>query len=307
MNAQLNRREFISTTAVAAAAVTGLAAASGSLAAQEERKPAPRPWPVGCFNRPWAEKKNWDYDVALKGIKEAGYDITGLLTRSAKEPLIGSDATPEYLEKLKQRIEKHRLKPILGALRLKNDLPLDDQIKDARKQIDNGKVIGIEYLLTFGADKPEHFENYYKLMRDTAAYAQQRMVKVVLKPHGGASGAAEEIIRCLDKVNHTNFKVWFDAGNIIYYTGKDPVEELKPVLGHVTGLCAKDCDAKGGNVWLEFGKGKVNFPALFRELKRVGFDGPVMMECCERGETPEEVTAHARKNREYIQQIIAAA
>ena len=62
-------------------------------------------WPIGCFNRPWiADEKNWGYDVALDGIKTAGYRLTGLLTRTANEPLLGSDATPEYLAELKKKI-----------------------------------------------------------------------------------------------------------------------------------------------------------------------------------------------------------
>ena len=52
---------------------------------------------------------------------------------------------------------------------------------------------------------------------------------IVLKPHGGGSGASEEILRCLEKVAHANFKIWYDAGNIIYYTGKDPLAELEPI------------------------------------------------------------------------------
>jgi len=261
-------------------------------------------WPIGCFNRPWTGK-NWGYDVALEGIKSAGYKLTGLLARSAKEPFTGSDATPEYLSELKKKIATHGLGVNMAALRTKAELPLDEQVKDMRRQIDNGKLVGVEFLLTFGAAKAEHFENYCKLMGDAAAYSQERGLKLVLKPHGGASGAADEIITCMDKVKHPNFKIWFDAGNIIYYTGKDPVEQLKPVVQHVTGFCAKDCDQKGGNVWLEFGTGKVDFPAVFGELKRAGFSGPIMVECCARGETAEAVTANARKNREYLEKVIA--
>ena len=175
-----------------------------------------------------------------------------------------------------------------------------------RKQIDNGKFVGVEFLLTFGVNKSEHYDNYYKLMRDAAAYSQERKLKLVLKPHGGASGASEEIIRCLDQVQHSNFKIWFDAGNIIFYTGKDPLEQLKPIARYVTGFCAKDCDGQHGSVWLEFGTGKVDFPAVFREMKQAGFNGPVMVECCALGDTPEIVTANARKNREYLEKIFAA-
>jgi sugar phosphate isomerase/epimerase len=263
-------------------------------------------WPIGCFNRPWSgEKHNWGLDTAFDGMKAAGYKLTGLLTRSAKEPLLGSDATPEYLAGLKKRIADRGLTVNMGALRNKNELPLDAQIKDMRKQIDNGKEVGVQFLLTFGVDKPEHFDNYYKLMQDAAAYAQERGLKLVLKPHGGASGASEEIVRCLDKVKHPNFKIWFDAGNIIYYTGKDPVEQLKPIVQHVTGFCAKDCDKQGGTVWLEFGTGKVNFRSVFAEMKKGGFNGPVMVECCALGETPEAVTANARKNREFLANLFA--
>jgi sugar phosphate isomerase/epimerase len=297
----MNRRQFIQTTALTATAVLSLRTAPAA------EKPAGANWPIGCFNRPWLGDKNkWDYDTALDGIKAAGYKLTGMLTRTGKEPFIGSDATPDYLAELKKRIAARGLAVNMGALRVKFDLPLTDQIKDIRQQIDNGKTMGVEFLLTFGANNQGQYEDYYKLMQDASAYAQERGLKVVLKPHGGASGAAEEIMRCLDKVKHPNFKIWFDAGNIIYYTGKDPLEQLKPIAQQVTGFCAKDCEKPNSSVWLEFGAGKVDFRAVFTELKRAGFNGPVMVECCALGDTPEIVTASARKNREYLEKLFAA-
>ncbi len=297
----MNRRQFLHTSTLAAA--TGaLLPLNPLLAAQ---KSAGVSWPIGCLNRPWlGTTRKWDYDTALDGIKAAGYKLTGMLTRTPKEPFIGSDATPEYLAQLKQKIAARGLRVNMGALRIKFNLPPEEQIKDVRQQIDNGKTMGVEFLLTFGAGNAREYDDYYKLMRDAAPYAQERGLKVVLKPHGGASGAAEEIQRCLDKVGHPNFKIWFDAGNIVYYTGKDPVEQLKPIANQVTGFCAKDCDKERGSVWLEFGTGKVDFRAVFAELKRAGFNGPIMVECCALGDTPEIVTANARKNREYLENLL---
>jgi sugar phosphate isomerase/epimerase len=103
----------------------------------------------------------------------------------------------------------------------------------------DGKTVGVEFLLTFGVNNAAQYDDYYKLMQDAAAYSQERGLKLVLKPHGGASGAAEEMMRCLEKVKHPNFKIWFAAGNILYYTGKDPLEELKPLAHQVTGFCAE--------------------------------------------------------------------
>jgi sugar phosphate isomerase/epimerase len=298
----MNRRTFLQTTAMTAAA----AALSSCATTQTASKSKGVNWPIGCFNRAWSgDKRNWGYDAALDGMKAAGYKLTGLLTRNPKEPFIGSDATPEYLHELKNKIAAHGLTVNMGALRTKNELPLDSQIKDMRQQIDNGRLVGVQFLLTFGVDKPEFYETYYKLMHDAAAYSQERGMKLVLKPHGGASGAAEEIIRSMEKVRHPNFKIWFDAGNIIYYLGKDPLEQLKPIVQHVTGFCAKDCDGQKGSVWLEFGTGKVDFPAVFGEMKKAGFNGPVMVECCALGETQEIVTENARKNREYLERLFA--
>lgn len=296
----MSRRHFLQSSTVATAATS-----LGAFSASADSKSAQ--WPIGCFNRPWVnEKKGWDYDVALDGIKAAGYKWTGLLTRSKTEPFTGSDATQEYLAGLKKKIAARGLKVNMSALRTKNDLPLKEQIKDVRQQIDNGKFVGVESMLTFGVDKAEHFENYYKLMRDAAAYSSEHGIKLVLKPHGGGSGASEEIIRCMDKVKHPNFKIWYDAGNIIYYTGKDPLEQLKPIAQYVTGFCAKDCDKQKGNVWMEFGTGGVDFKAVFGELKKAGFNGPVMVECCVQGETPQIISANARKNREFLERLFAS-
>ena len=260
-------------------------------------------WPIGCFNRPWAK---WSYDQTLDGIKAAGYRWTGLLTRTKNDPFIGAEATPEYLDTLKQKIASRGLKANMAALRSRHNIPVAESIREVRQQIDNTKHLEIEYLLSFGADKPDEFDHFYHVMADAAAYAQDQGIKLVLKPHGGGSGAAEEILRCLEKVKHPNFKIWYDAGNIIHYTGKDPVAELEPIAKFVTGFCAKDCAQQKGDVMIQFGDGKVDFQAVFAKLKNAGFNGPVMVECAAPGQTPDEVTANARANRKFLEKVFAS-
>ena len=141
---------------------------------------------------------------------------------------------------------------------------------------------------------------------DAAAFAHERGIKLVMKPHGGGSGSSQEIVAAMKAVAHPNFKIWYDAGNIIYYTGKDPIEEFKPIAEHVTGFCAKDCGAPKGDVMIQFGTGKVNFAAMFRAMKSAGFSGPLMVECCQIGATPQETMANARANREFLERTLAS-
>ena len=291
----MKRREFLQHTILG-----GTAAALGLSAARA--LDARVSWPIGCFNRPWT---TWSFDETLTQIKAAGYQTTGLLTRTKEEPFIGADATPEYLARLKQRLAASGLRANMGALRSRHNIPLDESIKEVRQQIANAETLALPFLLTFGVDKPEEYAHYYKVMRDAAAYAQERRIKLVMKPHGGGSGASDEIVAAMKAVDHPNFKIWYDAGNIIYYTGKNPVEELKPIARHVTGFCAKDCAALKSDVMIQFGAGTVDFAAVFSTLKAAGFDGPIMVECCKVGATPAETMENARANRMFLEKVLA--
>lgn len=305
----MSRRKFIQSATLAAGAL--------ATASCKSMMDSATSWPIGCFNRPWMQKfgtktqpisvpqiANWGFDVALRGIQEAGYPTVGLLTPMPDEPFIGSSATMEYLSGLKKRIAAAGLRSHMGSLRVNLDLELRDAIKDMRLQIDHAQFLGLGWLLTFGTDKKEHYEKYYKMMSDAADYALSARMKLVMKPHGGSSATADEIRRCIRKVNRPNFKIWYDAGNIVYYDGKDPVEELKPIVEYVTGFCAKDCDHQRGSVMIQFGTGKVDFVGVFKVLKAGGFNGPIYVECAG-GKTYEEVTAGARENRLYLEKIFS--
>jgi sugar phosphate isomerase/epimerase len=291
----MNRREFIRGAIIASTA--------GTIIGSEDATAKGVKWPIGCFNRPWTK---WSFDQTLQAIKTAGFKTTGLLTRTREEPFIAADATADYVEALGKRIVANGLVATMGALRSRHDIPLEESIREVRKQIDNARQLKLKYVLSFGADKPEEYAHYFKVMSDAAAYGADKSIKLAMKPHGGISGAADEILQVIKNVNHANFSIWYDAGNIIYYTGKDPVAEIDPIARYVTGFCAKDCAEPKGDVMIQFGSGKVDFGAVFKKLKSAGFDGPVMVECCKVGPTPEETTANARANREFLEKVMAS-
>lgn len=291
----MNRRTFIHQTIIAGTAMM----ISNPIESQAKGVK----WQIGCFNRPWAK---WSFDQTLKGIQSAGYKTTGLLTRTKEEVFIGAAATESYLQNLKTQIASGGLRANMGALSSRHNIPLEDSIREVRKQIDNARFLSLKYVMSFGADNPEEFSHYFKVMSDAAAYAQGKGIGLVMKPHGGISGSSSEILRVIKEVNHRNFSIWYDAGNIIYYTGKDPLAEIEPIARHITGFCAKDCGEVKGDVMIQFGEGKVDFAGVFKKLKATGFKGPVMVECCKIGQTPEETSANARANRQFLEKILAS-
>lgn len=292
-NPSLNRRQFLHRSLLATAATAFL---------HDTANAAGLNWEIGCFNRPWG---NWSYDDALDGMKEAGFKLTGIVGRHKLQPeeLLSTKAANDYLDKLKERIHQRSLKPVMAWINGPSAKNPDDVIKELSKLTDNAKRLGVGTLLSGGPRRGESLEDYARAMSGVAAYAADVGVKLCMKPHGGTG---EEVRRCLELANHPNFMLWYDAGNVIYYKGEDPVGELKQLASKVTGFCAKDCAAKGSPVMIQFGTGMVDFKAVFGVLAKAGFKGPVMIECTGEGASAKEVTQLAIANRDFLKRAFAA-
>jgi sugar phosphate isomerase/epimerase len=252
------------------------------------------PIELGCFNRPWA---NFDYDDALAGMAAAGYTLTGFM-RQQKEALVDADSTPAQMEQLKAQVAKHGLTPstVLGI----NPLGQPDAVEQFKRFIDNVAAAGATYILSCGTGKEEQYDDYYELMRQTCGYAADKGVVMTLKPHGGISATSRELLKATQRVDHPNFHIYYDPGNIHFYTGESAAEDVKLIAEHVVAMCIKDnCRGQRGDVNIEPGTGEVDFEAVFGTLREAGFDGPCLVECLG-GETLEEVNERAKRTHELL-------
>ena len=242
----------------------------------------------------------------LDGVKAAGFGVVGLQTPTKDDLFVASNSA-DYLAALKKKISDRGLRAIQGRIRTRDDGPWDEAAKaDLCRQIDNAVALGIGTLINTGVGKSAQYEGWYGAMAYAAAYGAERGVKIVTKPHGGVTAAATDLLRCLERVNHPNFGIWYDPGNIIYYTGRDPFQEMEPLLGRISAFTAKDCTARNGEVMIQLGGGKVEFAPLFRRLQAAGFQGPVMIEGCAIGDTAEATTRNARATREFLERTMSA-
>ncbi|MEO8075355.1 MAG: TIM barrel protein, partial [Acidobacteriota bacterium] len=186
------------------------------------------------------------------------------------------------------------------------------------------QALGQQYALNLGLEEEDRFVDWCKVLSDAAAFGKERGVQIAVKHHHGLNNTAMDLLGWVKQVNHPNFGIFYDPGNLVYYTGKDPVKQLEIIGPHVTGVVAKDCNAPhfmereigappfgssvtgAGNpeVMIQFGTGKVDFPAFFGKLKGYGFKGPIMVEGTAVGATLEETIANARANREFLEKVL---
>lgn len=314
---QLTRRGVLKRSAAAAAAVTaGRALTADKARAADAPAPEKRPWLVGCYTRPW---DGYDYRVALDAIAQAGYRHAGLMTTKSKTRLVISVATtPDEAQAVAAELKKRKLTvPSVYGGGIPVAKSLKAGIAALRTLIDRCAVVGAKSLL-MGGTGAAHYDAYYKAIAECCDYAADKGMEIAVKPHGGLNATGPQCRKCIERVAHRNFRLWYDPGNIYYYSsGKlNPVEDAAAVDGLVTGMCVKDYRPPK-DVWLTPGTGKVDFPAVLRRLKRGGFTGgPLVVECVERLDpraktktTPEQrlakIAAEARKARLFLEKLVA--
>lgn len=291
-----SRREFLRATA--ALGLAGLAKPSGALAVDETA------YALGCYTRPW---DRFDYRVALDGIAQAGFRYAGLMTAKGKSGiLITVDSTAEAVAAIADEVRQRGLKTlsIYGG-----DFPVAESIAagvDGLKTlIDHCVRCSCPNLLLGGTTDEALVRPYYRVVRECCDYAVTQGVGLSIKPHGGQNATGPQCRRIIEQVGHRNFRLWYDPGNIYYYSdGRlDPVADAATVDGLVVGMSVKDFKPPK-EVLVTPGEGQVDFGAVFARLRRGGFSGgPLVVECLARLDRPSEITAEARKSRQWLEAL----
>ncbi|MHC4735912.1 MAG: sugar phosphate isomerase/epimerase family protein [Planctomycetota bacterium] len=297
---QLSRREFLGQTVRLGTA--GLAA-SCTAASPTLAKKSDGPWQIGCYTRPWGQH---DYRVALDAIAEAGFKYAGLMTTKSKTGLvISASTTLEEAERIGEEVKKRGLAvPSVYGGGIPVEKSLKAGIEGLKKLIDNCTACGAKNLLMGGTGNEKLYKTYYKAIAECCNYAAEKGIGISVKPHGGLNATGPQCRKTVEMVGHRNFRIWYDPGNILYYSNGelDPVADAATVDGLVVGMCIKDY-RHPKDVLVTPGTGKVNFPAVLARLKKGGFTrGPLVVECLERGDL-KQTLAEAKKARRFLEEL----
>jgi len=303
----LSRRHFLGTALKTG--LVGCALAPKLTSIQGVAAPTPAGgWQIGCYTRPWDQ---WDYRVGLDGIAQAGFQYAGIMTAKGKPwVIITADSTPEEVAAIAEEVRKRGLKTlsIYGG-----DFPVAKSVEAGvaglRKLIDHCAICACPNLLLGGTGDEKLVGSYYHVVAECCDYAASQGVGLSVKPHGGQNATGPQCRKLIEQVGHRNFRLWYDPGNIFYYSdGKlDPVDDSATVDGLVAGMSVKDFKPPK-EVMVTPGAGEVNFPRVFANLKKGGFArGPLVVECLARGDDPAKVTAEAKKARQFLEKLTGAS
>ena len=289
---------------------------------------------IGCHTRPFSSFR-LGQDELLDAIKAAGYQSADMIRASVPSAAPAGAAagqsgrgamtpvTPESTAALKQKLAARGLTTTIANLTVPTGVPLAEATAAVRQQVADAHALGQTYAIYLGMGREDQYVHVTKVLSDAAAFGKERGVQIVIKHHHGLNNTSGELVGWVRQVNHPNFSIFLDPGNVIYYTGKDPVAALEIVGPYVAGVVAKDCagphflerevgappfgnanpDPRGDEVMIQFGSGKVDFAGLFAKLKSFGFSGPIMVEGTAVGATLPETIANARANREFLEKL----
>jgi len=287
----MTRRRFLATAA-------GGLATPGLLSAAEEK---PSGWQIGCWTRPWDKH---EYRVALDAIAQAGFRHAGLMTAKGKNNLVISTATTlEEAQEVGEEVKKRGLS-VPGVYA--GGFPLGEPgVVALKRLIDCCVAATSKSLMVGGTGDAKTNDAYYKTIAEACPYAAEKGIEIVLKPHGGLNATGPQCRKCIEAVGHKSFRLWYDPGNIYYYSNGelDPTKDAATVDGLVSGVCIKDY-RHPKNVAVTPGTGQVDFKAVLAALKKGGFtSGPLVIETLAPGELPALLT-EARQARKFVDDLV---
>ena len=256
---------------------------------------------LGCFTRPWNQCAFGDF---LAGTKAAGYTLAGFMHQQGTA-VLDVDSPPGRAGEVRAQVEAAGLAPSTLLAGMLLGQPLDEAAAHFRHVIDLAAEAGCRFVLTCGTDNEDHRQSYIDIIRATADYASERGVMPTLKPHGGISATSRELAAMHDEIGHPNFGIYYDPGNVHYYTGESAAEDVKLLGNRAVAMCIKDnTGGRHGDVAIEPGTGEVDFDAVFGTLFANGFSGPCLVECLG-GTTVAEINESARRTFDLLARYVA--
>jgi sugar phosphate isomerase/epimerase len=221
--------------------------------------------------------KPYTLEQALQGLAEAGFENVEI--GAVKGFLEHVDPDAPDVGRVRELLDRHGLR----CVSMSGHAPLHEELGRTRLRnvLAAGRQLGISVLNTFtgDAETPEERAAFVEGARALADEAQAAGIRLCIETDSNLLPTARDGVRLLDAIGHDWILINYDPGNVVYYTGARPEDDIEHALGRLGHVHLKD--ERGGKGVLDFpplGEGELDIAGMVRRISDSGFDGPVSME-----------------------------
>ena len=221
--------------------------------------------------------KPYTLEEALRGLSEAGFENVEI--GAVKGFLEHLDPDEPDVERAHWLLERHGLR----CVSMSGHAPLHQELGRTRLRnvLAAGRALGISVLNTFTGDAETDEERaaFVEGARALADEAQAAGIRLCIETDSNLMPTAREGVRLLDEIGHDWIRINYDPGNVVYYAGVQPEDDLEHALVRLGHVHLKD--KRGGKGVLDFpplGEGELDIADMVRRITDSGFDGPISME-----------------------------
>lgn len=220
---------------------------------------------------------------ALEGIAAAGFKYIEIAAVRNWSEHIMPDWSTERIEAVKQKLKELGLTVI--AMSGHCDLTDAERLNDFRANMKLANELGAKWIISSTGEahfgKNESFtddvliQNIKALVPDLEKYG----LKLGIEVHGPVYGTGEAVDRIVKGVGSKLVGVNYDTANVVFYGGKNPIDEIKTCVKDLNFVHLKD---KVGmdNSWNfpAIGKGDLDLLGVMKYVQDNGYEGPFSIE-----------------------------
>jgi len=236
---------------------------------------------LGCMTRPYAK---YAVERAFEGIARAGYKYTAFLGAHPDGGAYDLDTPLSQSIALRKRMASFGLTPVTAWA----GNPVQYGVEGMRRHVEIAAELGLEYIIISSPylgkneslSQAEVKSRFISVVEPVLPLCAQVGVRLDIKPHMGPYGQGAGLRELATAIDHPCFGISYDPGNIHYYEGLVPENDLDPVAEMITSLCVKDHKGAAweNNFPTPGDNGDVDWPHIFKLLGKGNFSGYALIE-----------------------------
>ena len=224
--------------------------------------------------------KPYPLEDALRGLAEVGFENVEIgAVKGFLEHLDPDDLSEVAVERTRALLAAHgqRCVSISGHAQLHTD----EGLGRLRNVLRAAAGLGCLVVNTFTGDAEtgEEVAEFLENARTLADEADAAGIRLCIETDSNLMPTAAVGLQILERIGRPSIGINYDPGNVVYYAGASPEDDLRHALPHLGHFHLKD--KRGGKGVADFpplGEGELDLPRMLRELAASGFAGPVSME-----------------------------